>query len=50
MANKDTIGTEKIKLPVNKKGEPDYVYMENYMKNLEVNVKASLMSIQTILS
>ncbi len=34
MANKDTIGAEKIKLPVNSDGEPDYVYMEEYMKNI----------------
>ena len=34
MANKDTIGSEKIKLPVNSKGEPDYLYMEEYMNNI----------------
>lgn len=38
MANKDTIGNEKIKLPVDTTGNPDFSYMETYMKNLEVTV------------
>ena len=29
------IKREKIFLPVNSKGEPDYKYMEDYMKHLE---------------
>ncbi len=33
MANKDTIGAEKIKLPVDETGNPDYKYMENYILN-----------------
>lgn len=42
MANKDTIGAEKIKLPVDEAGKPDFSYMESYMKNLEFTVSSSL--------
>jgi len=35
MANKDIISDELIKLPVDEKGNPDYDYMENYMKIIE---------------
>jgi len=35
--NSDRIQKEKIMLPVNSKGEPDYSYMENYIKNIEYN-------------
>lgn len=42
MANKDTIGAEKIKLPVDETGNPDFSYMESYMKNLELAVSSSL--------
>lgn len=47
MANKDTIGTEKIKLPVDETGNPDFSYMESYMKNLELTVSSSLTSLQS---
>ncbi len=47
MANKDTIGLEKIKLPVDKTGNPDFSYMETYMKNLEVAVSSSLTALQS---
>ena len=30
---------EKIKLPADKKGDPDYAYMENYMKIVESNAR-----------
>ena len=33
--NDARIQKEKILLPINKKGEPDYEYMENYIKKLE---------------
>ena len=36
MANKDTIGAEKIKLPVDTTGNPDFSYMESYMKKISV--------------
>ena len=35
MANKDIISDELIKLPADEKGNPDYDYMENYMKFIE---------------
>lgn len=47
MANKDTIGAEKIKLPVDKTGNPDFSYMESYMKNLELAVSSSLTDLQS---
>lgn len=47
MANKDTIGAEKIKLPVDKSGNPDFSYMETYMKNLELAVSSSLTNLQS---
>ena len=46
MANKNTIGTEKIKLPVDKTGNPDFLYMELYMRNLELAVSSSLADIK----
>lgn len=47
MANKDTIGAEKIKLPVDETGNPDFLYMESYMKNLELAVSSSLTASQS---
>lgn len=47
MANKDTIGAEKIKLPVDETGKPDFSYMESYMKNLELAVSSSLTDLQS---
>ena len=47
MANKDTIGAEKIKLPVDETGNPDFSYMESYMKNLELAVSTSLTDLQS---
>ncbi|MBE6757943.1 MAG: hypothetical protein E7552_05280 [Ruminococcaceae bacterium] len=47
MANKDTIGAEKIKLPVDETGNPDFSYMETYMKNLELAVSSSLTALQS---
>lgn len=47
MANKDTIGAEKIKLPVDETGSPDFSYMESYMKNLELAVSSSLTDLQS---
>lgn len=47
MANKDTIGTEKIKLPVDETGNPDFSYMESYMKNQELAVSSSLTDLQS---
>ena len=38
------IKRQKILLPIDKKGEPDYVYMENYIKKLEYNKLKSYLS------
>ena len=38
-----------IKLPVDKTGNPDFSYMESYMKNLELAVSSSLTSLQSAL-
>lgn len=42
MGSKQTIGEEKIKLPVTGKGKPDFLYMEDYMKKQEAGMEASL--------
>lgn len=47
MANKDTIGEEIIKLPVDETGNPDFVYMESYMRNLESTVSSSLIALRS---
>lgn len=49
MANKDTIANEIILLPIDAKAQPDFLYMETYMKNLEAAVKASLNKLQSVL-
>ncbi len=38
-----------IKLPVDKDGNPDFSYMEEYMKNREIAVSASLTKLQSAL-
>lgn len=38
----DKAKSEKIKLPVDINGNPNFAYMEEYMKNLEIEVKSSL--------
>lgn len=47
MANKDTIGEEIIKLPVDETGNPDFVYMDSYMRNLESTVSSSLTALRS---
>ena len=47
MANKDTIGEEIIKLPVDETGNPNFVYMESYMRNLESTVSSSLTALRS---
>lgn len=39
MGNSETIKNVEIKLPVNKNGEPDWYYMESFMKNIEISEK-----------
>ena len=47
MANKDVIAEETIKLPVDENHQPDFSYMESYMKNREIAVSASLTKLQS---
>ena len=47
MANKDVIAEETIKLPVDENHQPDFSYMESYMKNREIAVGASLTKLQS---
>lgn len=42
MGSKDTIGEEKIRLPIDRSGNPDFAYMEEYMRKLEAVVKPSI--------
>lgn len=47
MANKDTISSEAIKLPADKDGNPDYLYMEKYMKSIECEAMSRLTALRT---
>lgn len=47
MANKDVIAEETIKLPVDENHQPDFFYMESYMKNQEISVSASLTKLRS---
>lgn len=47
MANKDVIAEETIMLPVDENHQPDFSYMESYMKNQEIAVSASLTKLQS---
>ena len=38
---------DKITLPINKNGQPDWEYMENYMKNIMNDTKAKLNTLKT---
>ena len=40
--SKDRLNDEFIKLPVDSKGNPDWQYMEEYMKNIESKVKRKI--------
>lgn len=44
MGNKDSIKRERIMLPVTDSGEPDYAYMEQYVKNMMVRKYKQYMS------
>lgn len=39
-----------IKLPADKDGNPDFLYMEEYMKNQEITVKASLAKMLSVIN
>lgn len=38
----ELVKKEEIKLPVNKNGEPDWEYMENYMKHVMQDTQSKL--------
>ena len=38
-----------LKLPVDANGEPDWLYMENYMRNIEVRVSTSISKLESAL-
>ena len=42
MGNKDKLKNTIIKLPTTPNGEPDWKYMENYMKNIMQDTKSKL--------
>lgn len=44
-----TLPLLKIKLPVDKTGQPDWAYMESFMANLEIKVAESLTLLQKVL-
>ena len=47
MANKDVIAEETIKLPADENNQPDFLYMESYMKNQEIAASASLTKLRS---
>ncbi len=49
MANKDVIADETIMLPVDENHQPDFTYMESYIKNQEVAVNEALRKLQSAL-
>ncbi len=44
---KEDMEKDQIRLPVDATGNPDFSYMESYMKNLEIAVSASLTKLQS---
>lgn len=50
MANKVVIATEEILLPSDINGQPDYLFMEMYMKNLEQRTIKNFELIKSVLS
>jgi hypothetical protein len=47
--SKDRLNDEFIKLPVDSKGNPDWQYMEDYMRNIEVRVSDSISKLESVL-
>ena len=45
----DKAKNEKIKLPIDESGNPDFLYMETYMKNIELVVSSLLVDLQLVL-
>jgi hypothetical protein len=46
---RDIASTLKVKLPIDSNGEPDWLYMENYMRNIEVRVSDSISKLESVL-
>lgn len=46
---RDVAVTLKVKLPIDINGEPDWVYMEEYMQAIEISVNTSLSNLVTII-
>ena len=44
---RDIASTLKVKLPIDSKGDPDWLYMENYMRNIEVRVSDSISKLES---
>lgn len=49
MANKDLISDELIKLPADKNGNPDYQYMEDYIKKIAQKSKQTLDNLKSVI-
>ena len=47
---KEAMETDKIYLPVDKTGQPDWAYMEEYMRKVEERVKATIRELKVSLS
>ena len=45
----DKAKAEIIKLPIDSNGEPDWQYMEDYMRNIEVRVSTSISKLESVL-
>lgn len=46
---RDSAKEMKIKLPTDENGEPDFLYMETYMKNIEEAVNTSLEKLKSVI-
>lgn len=48
MGNKESIKREKIMLPINDNGKPDYFFMEQYIKNIMLKLKTNYLKEKNI--
>lgn len=48
MCNSKALAKIQVKLPINKKGRPDFIYMERYMKKIEAQTSKTLHGLQKI--
>ena len=49
MANKETIGNEVIKLPINDRNEPDYKFMSDYMAHMLEKASRTFLGLRTFM-